>query len=88
MSDQSPYTGDNRREYEDSDSRSGRSSPVPSKPKQFGVTDRELYNIPNRAPSTIQKNHLFMVRTFSEPTQCQICGSFMIGLWRQECLKY
>ncbi|CBY09743.1 unnamed protein product [Oikopleura dioica] len=51
-------------------------------PSQVGkVTDRDLYNIPTRGVPA--KQHLFMVRTFSEPTQCQICGTYMTGLWRQ-----
>ena len=44
--------------------------------------DKELYNIPARQIRT-EKTHTFMVRTFSEPTQCAICYSYMLGLWRQ-----
>ncbi|CBY40507.1 unnamed protein product, partial [Oikopleura dioica] len=80
VSDHSPYPDNGRFGYEDSDSRSGRSSPGLTKaaPSQVGkVTDRDLYNIPTRGVPA--KQHLFMVRTFSEPTQCQICGTYMTG---------
>ena len=47
------------------------------------ASDKALYDIPPRAAKLTEKTHLFMVRTFSEPTQCAICCSYMLGLWRQ-----
>ena len=41
------------------------------------ASDKALYDIPPRAAKLTEKTHLFMVRTFSEPTQCAICCSYM-----------
>ena len=76
----SPYYSQNQ--YDESDTVSGRSTPE-TKPLIGRQTDKELYNIPARNPIKLEKTHLFVVRTFSEPTQCAICYSFMLGLWRQ-----
>ena len=76
----SPYYTQNQ--FDESDTVSGRSTPE-TKPLIGRQTDKELYNIPARNPIKLEKTHLFVVRTFSEPTQCAICFSFMLGLWRQ-----
>ena len=71
------------REYDaESDSRSGRSTPDKQHPISGRPEDKSLYNIPTRNIKS-EKTHLFMVRTFSEPTQCAICCCYMLGLWRQ-----